>query len=119
MTEVRKTWMMRERLRITTTSRSPEDNMGRVGGGWQWCVGFEAGRGFRTVILNCLTFMVRINRGRRREPAMKGPCGSYATESMALRCERGMGHTGNHRHGAIEWRQGRGYMMQVEQMVRR
>lgn len=60
-------WLMRrERLRVHYQRRGRDAFLGRFGGGWQWSLGIEAGRGFRTIIVNCLVAMVRIERGRRR-----------------------------------------------------
>lgn len=56
----------RERLRVRYTRRGRDAHMGRFGGGWQWCLGVEAGPGFRTVIVNLLVCYLRINVGRRR-----------------------------------------------------
>jgi hypothetical protein len=63
------------RLSIKYERRSRDEFMGRFGGGWNWIVGVEVGG--RTVILNCLVFMIRID-WEREEPARKEaqPCPS-------------------------------------------
>ena len=50
-------------IKVTQTRRSKDEAMGRFGGGWQWKVGVQAGNLSRqrgTVILNLLTFYVRV-----------------------------------------------------------
>lgn len=52
---------------MTTVSvvRRPADSLaGRFGGGWQWKLGVQASRGFRTVIVSLVVLSVRIERGR-------------------------------------------------------
>jgi hypothetical protein len=49
--EIHKTWRV-GRLEIHFHWQSSSCFWGRFGGGWQWVVGFEASRGFRTMILN-------------------------------------------------------------------
>ena len=46
------------RLRIVFDFVSKDCFMGRFGGGWNWKVGFQIGG--RTIILNLLTFSLRI-----------------------------------------------------------
>jgi hypothetical protein len=46
-------------------SRRGTGGTGRFGGGWQWKVGFQASAGFRDIIINLLTFSVRITRRER------------------------------------------------------
>lgn len=44
-----------------SVSRRPKSALwGRFGGGWNWSLGFQAGG--RTLIVNLLTFSVRISR---------------------------------------------------------
>ena len=40
-------------------------NFGRFGGGWEWELGIQAGRGFRTVIINLGVASLRIVRPGR------------------------------------------------------
>jgi hypothetical protein len=53
------------RLEVTYSRRSSKNLWGRFGGGWQWSLGFEAGRWTRdygfTVILNLLVASLRIH----------------------------------------------------------
>lgn len=76
MTGTRKTLIDRPRIRVTYSHRSPDQHMGRFGGGWQWIVGFEASEGFRTVILNLLVCMVRIERKKVERPPVVLQCRS-------------------------------------------
>lgn len=52
-------------MKVTVDHRPADALMGRFGGGWQWKLGFQASRGFRTVIVNLLVFSVRIERHPR------------------------------------------------------
>lgn len=47
-------------IRAQKTKRSPDDPMGRFGGGWQWKLGIQANSDFSCVIVNLITFYVRI-----------------------------------------------------------
>lgn len=42
--------------------RHPHYSFGRFGGGWNWELGFQWGGG--TLLINCLTFTIRINIDR-------------------------------------------------------
>jgi len=46
-------------LNIVVEQRKRSSFMGRFGGGWNWCLGFELGGD--SLILNLLVLMVRIN----------------------------------------------------------
>lgn len=62
-TESVRTFRFGKRLKISIHYRPSSNGLGRFGGGWQWEVGFIASRGFKTIILNCLVFYIRIERG--------------------------------------------------------
>ncbi len=44
----------RIKVEITYSHRSPDNFMGRFGGGWNWMVGFRVGG--QTLIAHCLVF---------------------------------------------------------------
>lgn len=115
MTEINRVWMVRERLRITSNHKTPDEYMGRFGGGWKWCLGFDAGPGFRSVIINLLTFSVWVHRGRRREPRSRWNCQSHFEPELIHRCDREGGHPGWHEHDGggplFRWPQGKGYKL--------
>ena len=50
-------------LVYTHNAPAPE-NFGRFGGGWEWELGLQAGRGFRTVIISLGVASLRIVRPR-------------------------------------------------------
>ena len=52
-------------LIVTYIHRSPRLLHGRFGGGWQWCIGVEVGS--KTVILNCLFFMLRFDKTKTKK----------------------------------------------------
>jgi hypothetical protein len=55
--EIRKKWQL-GRLAVMFSWRSRRNLMGRFGGGWNWCLGFDAGG--RTIIFNLLVCSIRI-----------------------------------------------------------
>lgn len=117
MTELNRVWMVRERLRISSRHRSPDEYMDRFGGGWRWCLGFDASARFRTVIVNLLTFSVRLTIGRRNEQRYVYQCQSNADVALTMRCDLQGGHPGCHQHDTgthiLYWQQGKGYVRVV------
>lgn len=52
----RKEWVVGNK-RIIYDRRSRE-GLGRFGGGWQWAIGFEASKGFKSIVVNLLFFQI-------------------------------------------------------------
>lgn len=59
MARYSRSWNVQGR-KVTFGHRTPDEPMGRFGGGWQWSLGFEAGG--NTIIFNLLVCSVRIDR---------------------------------------------------------
>lgn len=53
-------------MRITFNMKSSEF-MGRFGGGWNWAIGFEVSKSFKTIILKTLVCYWRIEFGRKHK----------------------------------------------------
>ncbi len=55
------------RLSVKFHWQSRNNLWGRFGGGWQWELGFQAGVGFRTVIVNLLICSLRFHLAKKEE----------------------------------------------------
>lgn len=54
---IKKSW----KAELSIEWRKRSSFMGRFGGGWNWCIGFELGS--TSLIINCLVFMIRLSWG--------------------------------------------------------
>ena len=58
------------KVQIRYEHRSPKCEWGRFGGGWDWKLGFQYSSG--TLIVNLLTFSIRIDKIREKMPISEG-----------------------------------------------
>lgn len=57
---------------IITTRRRPRNALGgRFGGGWDWGIGVVANHDFREIVVNLVTFSVRIERVKDGEERVR------------------------------------------------